>query len=215
MLLAFLVSGVFAQTVTPVIGIKTDKKIIAYTFDDGPYSELTEQILEYLKSENVVATFFNMGKHMMELPELTRKILDYGNELGNHTINHLKLNEIKDEKIIRCEIDEFQNYAKEKFNYTPTSFRAPFLKYDERVFDVLTENHLIPVNASVYAKDAKPVVSPDSIIARVLKNVKPGAIILSHERKHTLIALRTIIPELKKRGYKFATVSELLKMDEK
>ncbi len=198
------------QTLTPVNRADTGEKVIAYTFDDGPYPGLTERFLEYFETENVRVTFFNMGKHMLKNPELTKKTLEAGHELGNHSMNHLHLPEIENEKIVFCEINEFQLFAKEMFDYEPKIFRAPYLQYDEQTDRILAQLNLTPINAAVYARDGNPNFPADSIVARVLENVKPGDIILSHERENTLKALRVIIPELKKRGYKFVTVSELL-----
>ena len=194
----------------PVRAVITDEKVVAFTFDDGPYPELTEKFLDYLAKENVKATFFNMGKHMFKFPELTKRLLEEGHELGNHTVNHLHLPEIKNDEIINCEIKEFQFFAKEKFDYEPKVFRAPYLQYDNRVNRVLNELDLISVDGAVYAKDGPANIPADSVYSRISKGIKPGVVVLAHEREATLTAIKKIVPELKKQGYRFVTVSRLL-----
>ena len=195
----------------PITSVNTTEKIIAYTFDDGPKTEITKRFLDLLEKENIKVTFFNIGKNVEAHPEITKLVIEKGHEIGNHSYSHPKLTELSDSVAVTDEIENVQNLFKTKFNYTPVLFRAPYLKYDKRVTDVLKKLNLKMISANVFQKDAKPNVAPDSIIKRVLNNVKPGSIILGHERNHTVEALKIIIPELKKRGYKFVTVSELLK----
>ncbi len=211
-LLALLILSVSAraQKTIPLKSVPTSEKIIALTFDDGPYEKLTEKFLEYFDEQNVKATFFNMGKHIKARPDIARLVIAKGHEIGNHTMSHLNLPKADNADVVASEIIGFQKLTKKKLNYVPKLFRAPFLAYDKKVFDLLEKQNLIPVDMSVSSKDGKPNVPADSVIARVLRGAKPGAIVLSHERKNTLEAFKTIIPELKKRGYQFVSVSELL-----
>ena len=200
---------IFAQTDKVVHSIPTVKKLIAYTLDDGPQPGITEEFLELFAREGVKATFFNKGSNLALHPELAAKVLAAGHEIGNHSMHHPKLTELDTDSIF-SEINGFQELARKLLGYTPKSFRAPFLKTDDRVMNILDAQNLKLIDASVYTRDYAANVDPQFIIQKVLNNVKPGCIILGHEKEHTIEALKTIIPELKKRGYEFVTVSALL-----
>ena len=213
LLILFLMCGygvLAQQVIEPIKSVTTTKKIIALTFDDGPIPGITEQFLDFFKKENIKGTFFNIGKNIKAHPELAKVVLEQGHEIGNHSCTHPKLPEYDDSTKIFSEINGFQELVKREFNYTPKLFRAPYLQYDKRVTNILSALKLKLVSAKVFCKDAKPNIDPQVIIKNVLNNISPGAIVLGHERAHTIEALKTIIPELKKRGYKFVTVSELL-----
>ena len=199
----------FAQTDKAVHSIPTVKKLIAYTLDDGPQPGITEKFLELFAQEGIKATFFNKGSNLALHPELAAKVLAAGHEIGNHSMHHPKLTELDTDSIF-SEINGFQELARKLLGYTPKSFRAPFLKTNDRVMNILDAQNLKLIDAAIYTRDYAANVDPQSIIQKVLNNVKPGCIILGHEKEHTVEALKTIIPELKKRGYAFVTVSALL-----
>ncbi len=198
------------KVIEPIKKVDTTQKIIALTFDDGPRTGVTEQFLELLEKENLKVTFFNLGKKIKANPELAKKVIEQGHEIGNHSYTHAKLTDFKDSLKIFSEINMFQKIAKSLLNYIPKLFRAPYLEYDKKVISIISQLNLKLIDAEVFCRDAKPNVDPHIIIQNVLNNVSQGAIILGHEREHTVEALKTIIPELRKRGYKFVTVSELL-----
>ena len=209
-LLLLTVTALALNGQEPVTSVETSSKVVALTFDDGPKPEITKQFLDLFEKEKIKVTFFNIGKNVEAHPEITKTVIEKGHEIGNHSYSHPKLPELKDSLEIMEEIERVQKYFTTEFNYIPTLFRAPYLQYDKRVLNILKKNNLIMISANLFQKDAKPDVSPNPIIKKVLTNVKSGSIILGHEREHTVAAMKTIIPELKKRGFRFVTVSELL-----
>lgn len=188
-------------------------KMIALTFDDGP-SEYTAPILDILEKHQVKATFFQIGRKMKANPLLAKQVVGKGHEIGNHSMTHPKLPELETAAEIREEIVGFQLLAKSTTNQEPKVFRAPFLKFDDRVWSILDELGLPAFNASVYAdykgKDDlnRPAVASAHAEAVVAK-VNSGAIILMHEREITLHYLSEVIRQLKEAGFTFCTVSEL------
>lgn len=194
--------------------IKNNKNYIALTFDDGP-NEYTEAILNILKTHQVPATFFQIGKKMKKEPDLTRRVIADGHEVGNHTINHLRLPELESQAAIHNEIQNFQTLASEVTGITPTVFRAPYVKFDERVWAVLNELGLPAFHAHVWAdyKGADDLSDPAISSAHAqatAEKVKCGSIILMHEREITLHYLDEFVAQLKEDGFTFVTASALL-----
>lgn len=214
--------SIIPAEITPINGINTKHKVIAFTFDDGPNVELSKQIANLFEQNQGKATFFNVGENLNGNEEIVQAMLNAGHEIGNHTMTHARLPDYEKDQDIINEIVNFQELYELKFAYTPKLFRAPFLDYgqnatpnkDNRVGGVLKKYNLIPVNADVYTKDASLEQTSDAIIEKIKSNVNEGSIILCHEREHTLEAMQTVLPYLSSLGYTFVTVSELLRLEQ-
>lgn len=197
------------------------EKVIALTFDDGPSPEYTPLILDVLKKHNVKATFFLVGKHVKKYPDVARRILAEGHEIGNHTYSHRDLVPSTRKKLKR-EILQNQELIKEYLGVKTVLFRPPRGIYSEAVRQFVVQNGLLMVLWSMSGIDWAG--TPASLIAkRILRYAHPGAIILLHDsgalirseghsRINTAKALDKAIPILKEKGYKFVTVSELINL---
>jgi|GEM_PF-208790 len=197
------------------------KKVVALTFDDGPSPEYTPLILDVLKKHNVKATFFLVGKHVKKYPDVARRILAEGHEIGNHTYSHRDLVPSTIKKLKR-EILQNQELIKEYLGVETRLFRPPRGIYSEAVRQFVVKNGLTMVLWSLSGIDWAG--TPASLIAkRILRYTHPGAIILLHDsgalirseghsRINTAKALDKAIPALKERGYRFVTVSELISL---
>ena len=190
-------------------------KLLPLTFDDGPNEKYTKSILQILEKHQVKATFFQIGKNMKALPDLSRLVAGKGHEIGNHSMTHPRLPELATQEAIRSEIAVFQALAKKTTGSAPKVFRAPYLKFDVRVWTVLDDLNLPAFNASVYADYKGKENLNDPAIASahanaIVAKVKSGTIILMHEREITLHYLDEVIGQLKKAGYTFVTTSDLL-----
>ncbi|MGB9780585.1 polysaccharide deacetylase family sporulation protein PdaB [Caldanaerobacter sp.] len=184
-------------------------KEIALTFDDGPFPFYTERYVDLLKSMDVKATFFVIGKHAEKHPELLKYILENGNEIGLHSYSHLNMKKLKPEKIVE-ELYKNQQIVVEATGIKPTLFRPPFGAYNFTLIEISNALGLKVVLWNVDPDDWRNP-SVENVVNRVLSHTKDGAIILLHEGKpNTLAALPQIIKDLKEKGYKFVTVSELL-----
>jgi len=214
MLLALSVVGLHAvETREPMGNVKTDQPAVALTFDDGP-CWLTPKFLEVFKKEGVKATFFELGKSIKKNPELAKRILKEGHEIGNHTMSHPHLAKLKTDAEIRKEITGNQAVIKDAVGVEPKVFRAPFGEHDERVWKVLDELKLPSVMARVNTLDwDNQNATVDSITERAVAGAQAGDIILMHIwQQKTLDAMPEIIKGLKAKGYRMVTVSELLSM---
>ncbi len=196
---------------------QTNKKIVALTFDDGPYSPYTEQLLDVLKEYEVPATFFVVGQNVEKNPELVKRIVDEGHQLGNHTYHHVDLLKI-DRKTIEEEIDRTNKVIKAATGTVPHLMRPPHGFRDPVVMEIMATRGLKVVEWSIMSRDwTNPGV--EAIVERTLAKVKNGSIILLHDgdgiaskasRAQTVEATRRIIQTLSVQGYKFVTVDEIL-----
>jgi polysaccharide deacetylase family sporulation protein PdaB len=195
--------------------VRTTEKVIALTFDDGPNPTFTPQILDVLKENQAKATFFVIGARAQKYPKVVQREAREGHEVANHTNTHpLKQLSRKD---LQREVMDAQHSIFAATGIQPQVFRPPGGIYNETVVDVAKEAGCQVVIWS-WNQDTKDWSRPGAsrIAERVLKNVRNGDIVLLHDhgedRSQTIEALKTILPELKKMGYRFVTVSELLQM---
>ncbi len=191
----------------------TEEHKIALTFDDGPHSEKTRDILDVLKENNVKATFFIVGENVKGNEDIIERIIADGHEIGNHTFDHKYLFKV-DRGIMEREIDlcddEIFNYSE----YNATLFRPPGGIYNDELMAVCSERGYDMVLWSVDTRDWAGTGSRE-IESEIMTNIDDGAIILMHDyvcgESYTAEALKSVIPKLKELGYSFVTVSELIR----
>jgi peptidoglycan/xylan/chitin deacetylase (PgdA/CDA1 family) len=201
--------------------VKTSQKIVALTFDDGPYPPYTAQVLDILREEGVPATFFVIGRNVAKYPDLVRRTVAEGHQVGNHTFNHVDLLKA-DRATIADEVDRTQKVIAAVTGAPAKVVRPPHGFRDAVVLEVMAERGLKVVEWSVLSRDwTNPGV--ETIVKRTLDKVKSGAVILLHDgdgvagaapRAQTVAAAREIIRALKAQGYKFVTVDEILRTEE-
>ncbi|MFJ3982444.1 polysaccharide deacetylase family protein [Streptomyces fungicidicus] len=186
-----------------------EAKCIALTFDAGP-SEHSARLLDILKEEQVPATFFLLGRrHIDTYPELVRRMADEGHEVASHTWTHRRLTELGPDEI-REELERPNAEIERLTGRRPTLMRPPQGRTDGTVHDISRELGLSEVLWSVTAKDYT-TTDPDLITSRVLDRSSRDGIILLHDiYDGTVPAVPGIIAGLKKRGYVFVTVPQLL-----
>ena len=184
------------------------KKHIALTFDDGPNTETTPQVLEKLKKYGVPASFFLIGKNITpESAEVSRAAFEYGCEICNHSRSHPSMPELTAEEI-RAEIEFTDSKIKEITGKVPRFFRPPYIA----VNDVMIGNIDKTFIAGIGAEDWLDEVTAEMRAERILKQAKNGSIILLHDAQgnsKTVAALDLIIPALLNDGYEFLTVTNL------
>lgn len=187
-------------------------KRIALTIDDGPHRGFTDQLLRILKELNVKATFFMIGRNVDEWPELARLSHEEGFEIANHTYSHARLATLSEEAI-RDELVKGADAVERATGVRPTYFRPPGGEYDDRVIKIVRELGMTMVLWTADAGDYTTVTgnpSEDAIKAKVLRYIKPGAIVIMHDpMPESLRALPSIVTTLRAMGYEFVTVSEL------
>jgi len=194
-------------------------KLVALTFDDGPSDKYTGKVLDILKKGGVKATFFVIGKKAADNLDLLKRIAKDGHELGNHTFNHARLNWLSDDKL-RDELRTTSEIIKANTRKDVKYFRPPngFLTREKRVLAEKSGYDIVlwSVHADDYTHELSGLRDPGSITRRVNALVKGGDIVLMHDISWQVVeALPGIVSSLKKRGYKFVTVSQLVEHEKR
>ncbi|MBW4679130.1 MAG: polysaccharide deacetylase family protein [Microcoleus vaginatus WJT46-NPBG5] len=196
--------------------LSSKEKVIALTFDDGPWIE-TPKVLGILKEYDVKATFFMIGQHVQTYPDIAKQVVAAGHAIGNHTWHHYTHQ--MDGATAAAEID---NTSKRIFQVTGVKtqlFRPPAGRLENGLAEYARNQKNAVVMWSVDPLDWLESTSPQSLVKAVLDNAQSGGIVLLHDgggnRSRTLQALPPIIAELKLRGYRFVSVQELLEMEDR
>ena len=199
-----------SEKVTPIerdLDYEWDK-VIALTFDDGPNTTTTREVLEVLKKHGVVASFFLVGNNISdESAEVVKYAYELGCEIDNHSKSHEYMNEMTAEECA-AEFQYVDDKVLEITGERTKFFRPPYLAIDFPMWDYID----VPFIAGIGCDDWNPKVDVDRRVAVILKKAADGAIILMHDAEgnsQTVEAIDQIIPALKEQGYKFVTVSEL------
>ncbi|MDY7024213.1 MAG: polysaccharide deacetylase family protein [Cyanobacteriota bacterium] len=194
------------------IDLKTDEKVVALTFDDGPWPKTTEQILEILKENDIKATFFWVGQALNNHKEIAKKVALDGHVIANHTWNHRYGYHSK--SAAAKEIEETADLIEEVVGVQTPIFRPPGGVENNGLVDYVLAKDYVNIMWSSDSRDW--MSSASSIIYNVLDTVKPGRIVLLHDgggnRSATVTALPEIIAELKEDGYRFVTIPEMLEI---
>lgn len=194
------------------LNLKEGEKPVFLTFDCGYENGYTPGILDVLKKHKATAAFF-VCKHFIEdQPSLIKRMKKEGHVVGNHTANHICLPE-SDERTIREEIANNANYMKEATGYEMDSFfRPPKGEYSERTLQIIREMGYTTVFWSLAYPDYDVNNQPgaDYVIERFEKYIHPGAIPLIHNiSESNAQALDTVLTNLEKEGYTFASLYDL------
>ena len=206
----------FAATGEPIRQVKTKEKVVALTFDDGPDTPYTQQILALLKKHNIKATFYLLGGNAKAYPQLVKQTMAEGHDLGNHTMYHDQMRHKSVEKI-KKDLQTTDNIIRSLGYKKEITFRAPYGITSPELKTALRQLDKRMVLFTFLAQDWTKI-SSQQIYNNVMKQLKPGLIITLHDgghhRENTVKATEMLIKTLKERGYRMVTVSELLKMQE-
>ena len=195
--------------------VETSERAVALSFDDGPHPEFTPAILELLAEHGIPATFFLIGRHVRRHPELAQRLSGTGHELGNHTLNH-RILPFRRAETVRQEILQTDRIIREVTGYRPRLMRPPMGLFTKRTVDVIEACGYGTVVGDVYPRDPH-MPGRDKIHRRVMARVRPGSIIILHDggntahvdRSQTVWAVRHILQDLLREGYRFITISDL------
>nr|WP_239549127.1 delta-lactam-biosynthetic de-N-acetylase [Scopulibacillus daqui] len=191
----------------------TSKKIIYLTFDNGYEAGYTNKILDTLKAKHVPAAFFITGHYIEDQPEIVKRMYKEGHIVGNHSWSHPDLSKISDKKY-KKELDKLEKaYVKLTGDTGMTYLRPPRGTFSERSLKLADEMGYTSVFWSFAYKDwiRDEQKGADYAYKNIMKRVHPGAILLLHTvSKDNAEALGRVIDDLKKQGYQFQSLDDLM-----
>ncbi|WP_439140036.1 polysaccharide deacetylase family protein [Roseicyclus sp.] len=190
--------------------IRTNERVLALTFDDGPHAIRTPRVLDILASRRVKASFFVIGNRVVQAPGLVARIAREGHEIGNHSWSHPHMSQMSDSAILD-QIDRAALAVAAATGFSPVLMRPPYGEFDLRQSRMVRLARGLPtILWSVDPQDWRRPGGLD-ISDHIIANADPGAVILSHDIvEETVRNLPRILDVLMAQGYRFVTVSELL-----
>ncbi len=205
------------------------KPYVALTFDDGYNRKTIIKVLDILKKNDIKATFFIIGRVLDDYPEVWKRAINEGHEICNHTLNHQTLTKLSDQQV-KNEILGWETYVKNNIGQdylTRMKKDFPYLRLpggggnkDDRILQIAQNcgykviGWNLETNSSVINKMRNTHTATeiaDKVRQHVIKNSAKGSIILLHFNEYDITRLEDIIAGIKKRGYGFETVTEILK----
>jgi peptidoglycan-N-acetylglucosamine deacetylase len=196
--------------------IETTKKIVALTFDDGPHEKYTKEILDILEEQGIKATFFVVGENAVRHPYIIRMAYLNGNIIANHSFSHADLTKISEDEL-KSEILRTSKAIYRIIDEYPILIRPPYGACSPKSIRTTCKLGFRTIAWSDMTNDYDPKMTSEKIADDIITNAHPGAIIGMHDgggnREKTVKALPIIIERLKKEGYSFLTVPELLNIE--
>ncbi|MCW1924369.1 polysaccharide deacetylase family protein [Luteolibacter arcticus] len=192
--------------------VAVSQPYIALTFDDGPHPKNTPRLLDMLRERNVKATFYVIGRNVDLYPNVLRRTVSEGHEIGNHTYTHPILSKLGD-SAVREELTKCRDAVARAAGVQPRTMRPPYgaLLQRQRQW-VHAELSYPTIMWSVDPLDWKRP-GPSVVTSRILSGTTPGAIVLAHDlHAGTVDAMPATLDGLLNKGFKFVTVSQLLAM---
>lgn len=192
-----------------------EKKVIALTFDDGPWPNTTAKVLDILKKNRIKSTFFVVGQNVKNYPDLTKQIVADGHIIANHTWHHWyhQMNA----QAAAYEVANTTDIIYQTTGVRTSLFRPPGGIMNNGVAAYAKNNKYAVIMWSADSMDySRPAVP--RLMNNIFREAKPGGIVLMHDgggdRSNTVKALPEIINRFRKQGYEFVTVPELLEMQD-
>lgn len=186
---------------------------VALSFDDGPDAASTPALLDLLREERVAAAFFCIGKLVQAEPELAARIVREGHLIGNHSFNHSNLTNFYGVPRLKIELNQTQSAIHAATGVRPEFFRPPMGLSNPRVFTVARQLGLQVVGWSARGFDTQ-INQPARVVRRILRQVRPGGIILLHDGNipadHLVQTVKRVLAGLKADGYEVVRLDRLL-----
>jgi len=183
------------------------------TFDDGPHAQNTPRLLDMLKQRGIKATFFLVGECAAEYPQLVKRIVAEGHEVGNHSWSHPQLSKMTDASV-KEQLQKTQDAIVNACGVVPKLMRPPYGAFTQRQQRWCNGEFGYKIILWDVDPEDWKYRNSEHVESEILKHTVPGSIVLSHDiHKTTVDAMPATLDTLIAKGFKFVTVSELLAMD--
>jgi peptidoglycan-N-acetylglucosamine deacetylase len=192
--------------------LPTTQKVVALTFDDGPDPLSTPVLLDLLARKGARATFFCIGKRVARHRDLARRITAEAHLIGNHSFAHRRGTNLFSVARLRADLERAQQEISRTVGRTPEFFRPPMMLTNQRLFHVTRQLSLTVTGCTLRSYDLRGG-DTQKVLHRVLRRLKPGAIIALHdggvppERMADLV--ERLLDQLQARGYRCLRLDEL------
>jgi len=182
--------------------INTKEKKLFLTFDDGPIPTVTDWVLDFLREQNIKASFFCIGKNVKNNPEIFKRIIKEGHAIGNHSFNH--------ENGWLTSYTKYLNSISQCADLVETKlFRPPYGKLSFRQFFTLRKQYKI-VLWDVLTYDYDQSISPETSLTNSILKTRSGSIIIFHDSLKAFKKMKEMLPiyvqDCLKKGYQFDTL---------
>lgn len=195
----------------PILSVNaesTTTKLMALTFDDGPNTTTTNDILDILEKYNAKASFFLVGNNINSQSAVTvKRAYDMGMEIDNHSKTHSNMSKMSAEEL-QAEISFVDDKVNEIIGENTKFFRPPFIDVSQKMYDAID----LPFICGIDCQDYMENVSAQARADYILNGAKDGVIVLLHDasgNNKTVEALEIAMPQLIEQGYEFVTLTEL------
>ena len=192
------------------------EKVIYLTFDDGPHPEITAWVINELKKHQIKATFFCVGDNLKKHPETAKQLLTEGHQIGNHTMHHIKgwkhknVDYLKDIEDCDTEIRKIYEQMNDE-KAQPRLFRPPYGQIKPSQIKRLRTKGYEIIQWSNLSCDYDKRLNCEKSLSALVKNAKPGSIVVFHDSEKAENQLKKILPRYLKAlladGYTFQTLS--------
>ncbi|MBQ8176824.1 MAG: polysaccharide deacetylase family protein [Oscillospiraceae bacterium] len=184
------------------------RKLIALTFDDGPNTTTTMQVLDLIEQYGITASFYVVGNNINDESKAAMiRAVSLGCEIENHSQTHSAMPEMTAEEI-EAEINFTSDRIEAVTGRKPKFFRPPYIAFNQLMYDTIDLTFICGNGAEDYLDE----VTPEMRYERIMKQVCDGMIILLHDAEgnfRTVEALKMLIPKLLDEGYEFVTTTQL------
>lgn len=185
-----------------------NKKLVALTFDDGPNTTTTMQVLDLIEQYGITASFYVVGNNInSESEKSMKRAVKLGCEIENHSRTHSVMTEMTAEEI-SAEIKYTSDKIEAVVGRKPKFFRPPYIAFNELMYDTIDLTFICGNGAEDYLDE----ITAEMRYERIMAQVCDGMVILLHDAEgnfRTVDALKLLIPKLLDEGYKFVTTSQL------
>jgi peptidoglycan/xylan/chitin deacetylase (PgdA/CDA1 family) len=197
----------------PIIcSVKTDKKVIALSFDDGPVAENTLQILQLLKDSNAKAAFFCIGSRIAGNEAILKQAYDEGHLISNHTFSHHFWFDMFSAKKMLADMRMMDQAMNNVIGKAPKLFRPPYGVTNPNLKKAIIQGNYIPVGWSMRSMDTV-IKDEEKLLNKVISKIKPGAVFLFHDTSNTTIAMMpALIKHIQANGYEIIRLDKMLNL---
>ncbi len=206
----FIRMGFFMKS---ICSVKTNEKVIALSFDDGPAGKKTARMLDILRENNVEAAFFCIGKNMPDNEDILKRIINEGHIIGNHSNSHDTFFDLYGPKKMLNELELASQTCQDITGYYPRFFRPPYGVTNPNLKKAVLKGGFISIGWSIRSYDTV-IGNEERLLSRIISRLKPGAILLLHDTSEsTQKILPRLLKEIRSKGYSMIRLDKMINLN--